>query len=61
MYRLEVDLLMGSWATEFVPKLSKEELKEFDEVLQAETLDMFRYLTGQDDVPEVRIWLRVMA
>ena len=61
MYRLEVDLLMGSWATEFVPKLSKEELKEFDEVLQAETLDMFRYLTGQDDVPEVRTWLRVMA
>ena len=48
---LEADLLMGSWAQENVPHLSKEELDEYEVVLNVETIDVYNYISGKDELP----------
>lgn len=52
--RLEVDLILGTWANQHVPGLSMEECVAFEQVLKAETVDVYNYITGQAPVPEVR-------
>lgn len=52
--RLEVDLLMGSFAVKAVPSLSLEQLREYERILSCETVDLFSYVSGQKPVPEVR-------
>jgi succinate dehydrogenase assembly factor 2 len=48
---LEVDLLMGSWAAENVPKLTAAELDEYHILLEEETIDIFNYVSGKDVLP----------
>lgn len=57
---LEADLLMGSWATENVPKLSSKELDEYEIVLNVETIDVYNYISGKDALPEHLAGLSVM-
>ena len=45
---LEVDILLGKWATEHVPTLSSSELDEYDAVLKEETINVYNYLSGKD-------------
>jgi len=50
---LEVDLLLGTWASENVEKLStKEELDEFENFVNMETIDIYNILTLRAGVPE---------
>lgn len=42
---LEVDILLGSWATENVPNLTSEELDEYEILLNEETVDIFNYIS----------------
>ena len=42
---LEVDLILGKWAEENLSTLSEEELKDFEEILNMETVDIFHSLT----------------
>jgi len=49
---LEVDLLLGTWASENVPSLSLEELDEFEKFVNLETIDIYNVLTLRSDVPE---------
>jgi succinate dehydrogenase flavin-adding protein (antitoxin of CptAB toxin-antitoxin module) len=49
---LEADLLMGSWATQYVPTLSKEELDEYEVVLNLETIDAYNFISGKDTLPD---------
>ena len=51
--RLEVDLILGSWANINVPTLSAEELEQFEEILKLETVDVYNMITGKQEVPEV--------
>lgn len=48
---LEADLLIGSWAAENVPKMTAAELDEMEVLLAEETLDVFNYLSGKQDLP----------
>ena len=48
---LEVDLVLGSWAAENVPKLSAEALDEYDKILQEETLDIFNMIARRSEIP----------
>ena len=48
---LEVDVLMGSWAHQYVPTLNAQELDEYDELLKVETVDVFNYIIGKDEPP----------
>ena len=49
---LEVDLLLGTWASENVPMLSAEELDEFESFVNAETIDIYNIITLRLDVPD---------
>ena len=57
---LEADILLGSWAKESVPKLSKKELDELDIVLQEETIDIYNFMSGKDELPDRLKHLSVM-
>ncbi|KAL3763160.1 hypothetical protein ACHAW5_004663 [Stephanodiscus triporus] len=46
---LEVDLLLGTWASINVPSLNADEL---DESRNMETIDIYNVLTLRSDVPE---------
>lgn len=49
---LEVDLLLGSWASEFVMTLNEEQLVQYEAILNQETLDIYNFIIERDDVPE---------
>jgi succinate dehydrogenase assembly factor 2 len=49
---LEVDLLLGTWASENVPKLQGDELDQFEDFVNMETIDIYNVITLRLDVPE---------
>ncbi|KAL7553680.1 hypothetical protein ACHAWF_016999 [Thalassiosira exigua] len=49
---LEVDLLLGTWASENVANLSAKELDSFEEFVNLETVDIYNVLTLRTDVPD---------
>jgi succinate dehydrogenase assembly factor 2 len=49
---LEVDLLLGTWASLNVPNLNAKELEEFEEFVNFETIDIYNIITLRLDVPE---------
>ncbi|RQM15922.1 hypothetical protein DD237_006225 [Peronospora effusa] len=49
---LEVDLLLGRWAGQNVMQLSRDELQQYEDILNEETIDIFNYISGKNDVPE---------
>jgi len=48
---LEADLLMGSWAVTNIPTLSSAELDEYELLLKEETIDIYNYISGKDQLP----------
>ena len=49
---LEMDLLVGMWAENNVPKMDAAQLKAMEEVLDQENPDLFKWLTGQESASE---------
>jgi succinate dehydrogenase assembly factor 2 len=49
---LEVDLLLGTWASKNVSKLQGDELDQFEEFVNMETIDIYNVITLRLDVPE---------
>ena len=49
--RLEVDLLMGTWATKHLPGMPLEQLKEYERILNRETIDIYNYITAKEAPP----------
>ncbi|KAI9917263.1 hypothetical protein PsorP6_012479 [Peronosclerospora sorghi] len=49
---LEVDLLLGRWASQHVMQLSRDELQQYEDILNEETIDIFNYISGKSPVPE---------
>ena len=49
---LEVDLLLGTWASEHVSSLSVSQLDEFEAFVNLETIDIYNVLTLRTDIPE---------
>lgn len=49
--RLEVDLLMGSWAAKHLAALPDAQLVEYERLLNRETIDIYNYITGKDAPP----------
>lgn len=48
---LEADLLMGSWAVTHIPTLTPAELDEYELLLKEETIDIYNYISGKDQLP----------
>jgi succinate dehydrogenase flavin-adding protein (antitoxin of CptAB toxin-antitoxin module) len=49
---LEVDLLLGTWASENVPSLNADELDQFEAFVNRETIDIYNVITLRLDIPE---------
>lgn len=49
---LEVDLLLGTWASENVLRLEQKDLDEFEDFVNMETIDIYNIVTLRTDVPE---------
>ena len=49
---LEVDLLLGTWASENVPNLNDQELDDFEAFVNCETIDIYNIITLRVDVPD---------
>lgn len=49
--RLEVDLLLGAWGTAHLPKLSYDDLRVYENILNLETVDLFNIMCGRTPVP----------
>jgi succinate dehydrogenase assembly factor 2 len=49
---LEVDLLLGTWASTYVPTLSSDELDQFEDFVNMETIDIYNIITLRLDVPD---------
>ena len=48
---LEVDLLLGTWASENVMSLSEDQLRQYELILNQETLDIYNFIIERDEVP----------
>ena len=49
---LEVDLLLGTWASKNVLKLEADGLDQFEAFVNLETIDIYNVITLRSDVPE---------
>ncbi|KAF6253390.1 Flavinator of succinate dehydrogenase-domain-containing protein [Scenedesmus sp. NREL 46B-D3] len=49
---LELDLLVGLWAEQHIPRMDTRMLQQFSVVLEQENPDLFKWLTGQQQVPQ---------
>ncbi len=49
---LEVDLLLGKWAAENVPTMTDAQLAEYESILNRDTIDIFKIVSGQTSLPE---------
>lgn len=49
---LEVDVLLGTWASLNVPSLTLDELDQFESFVNLETIDIYNIITLRTDVPD---------
>mmetsp|Transcript_46236 Transcript_46236/g.74364 ORF Transcript_46236/g.74364 Transcript_46236/m.74364 type:complete len:149 (-) Transcript_46236:116-562(-) len=49
---VEIDLLMGNWASEAIPRMSSEELDQLEVIIAQENPNLLNWLLGHDDVPK---------
>ena len=47
---LEVDLILGSWATDNVMKLSNDQLEKYEYILNQDTLDIYNSIIGRGEI-----------
>ena len=47
----EMDLIMGSFADEYVPAFNEEQLSLYDEILMHSDPDLYNWVSGKEDVP----------
>ena len=49
---LELDLIMGTWAEENLPKLSQQDLEHYAHIVAAENPDLIKYFVEKLPMPE---------
>eukprot|EP00026_Physarum_polycephalum_P024130 Phypoly_transcript_30116.p1 GENE.Phypoly_transcript_30116~~Phypoly_transcript_30116.p1 ORF type:complete len:138 (+),score=25.55 Phypoly_transcript_30116:39-416(+) len=49
---LENDLLLGNFAKKYLPEMSQEELKEYDQIVKQIDPDIFAWITGKQQIPD---------
>ena len=48
----EMDLLIGSFARQYVPKMDDASLTEFEALIEVADLDLYNWLLGRANVPQ---------
>mmetsp|Transcript_15227 Transcript_15227/g.21383 ORF Transcript_15227/g.21383 Transcript_15227/m.21383 type:complete len:144 (+) Transcript_15227:92-523(+) len=49
---VEIDLLMGNWAAEAIPRMTSEELDELETIIAQENPNILNWLLGHEEVPK---------
>merc|ERR1712046_432068 len=49
---LELDILLGDWSSANLKDMNEPQLQEFENILDLENPDLFKWLTGQQGLPE---------
>lgn len=49
---VEIDLLMGNWASEAIPKMSVDDLEDLEIIIEQENPNLLNWLLGNEQVPE---------
>ena len=49
---LEVDLLLGTFATRHIPSMKQKDLEDYELILNQETLDIYNFIIERDELPE---------
>ncbi len=47
----EMDLLLGSFARQYVPEFREEDLALYDKILQENDPNLYNWITGKDEPP----------
>lgn len=47
----EMDLIMGSFADQFIPQMQEDDLALYDEILTYSDPDLYNWITGKEDAP----------
>ncbi len=47
----EMDIIMGSFAVQFVPSFTEDELADYDELLTHNDPDLYNWITGKEPAP----------
>ena len=47
----EMDIIMGSFAEQFVPNFMEDELTDYDELLTHNDPDLYNWITGKEPAP----------
>ncbi|GJL84455.1 MAG: hypothetical protein DHS20C02_02300 [Micavibrio sp.] len=47
----EMDLIMGSFAAQYVPGFSEGDLALYEDILQFPDPDLYNWITGKEDAP----------
>ena len=50
---LEVDLLLGTWASKYLHTLNQAELEQYETIMNQETTDLYNLLLSKPDVAEL--------
>ena len=48
---LELDLILGSFAEKYLPSMTDSDVDDYATLLEEETPDMFKWMSGQGPVP----------
>lgn len=48
----EMDIILGTFARQYVPNFTEEELREYDELLSHNDPDLYNWLTGKEAIPD---------
>jgi succinate dehydrogenase flavin-adding protein (antitoxin of CptAB toxin-antitoxin module) len=49
---LELDLILGTFADQHLAKLSEKDVLDYENVLEEENPDLFKWLSGQSPIPQ---------
>ncbi len=49
----EMDFMLGTFANHAIADLNDEELAEFEMLMQAPDPDMYKWLSGVDEIPKI--------
>lgn len=49
---LELDLIMGTFAERYLATLPEQDLADYAKILDEENPDLFKWVSGQDAVPD---------
>eukprot|EP00166_Cyanidium_caldarium_P001314 ctg_1669.g650 len=49
---LELDLILGNWAEKNLPKMTEQQVEEYEKLISCEVPELYKWLSGQENPPK---------